>query len=155
MSGLDTSGITNMTGMFRACKKLKQIDISGFDTHNVTSIAGMFSDCSLLKTLDLSCFSDAENLQDISVIESGKIDYQINTTNVYNMEELFNGCTSLQSVNLSGINTSNVTMMGGLFYNCKSLKSVDVSGFDTSSLTSERCIPRIGIQGYVYKCWTH
>ena len=140
LSGLDTSGITNMTCMFRACKKLKQIDISGFDTHNVTSIAGMFSDCSLLKTLDLSCFSDAENLQDISYLFRNctnlvSIDLSmINTTNVYNMEELFNGCTSLQNVNLSGIDTSNVRLMNNMFHNCKALGSVDVSGFDTSAL---------------------
>lgn len=140
LSGLDTSGITNMTCMFRGCKKLKQIDISGFDTHNVTSIAGMFSDCSLLKTLDLSCFSDAENLQDISYLFRNctnlvSIDLSmINTTNVYNMEELFNGCTSLQNVNLSGIDTSNVRLMNNMFHNCKALGSVDISGFDTSAL---------------------
>ena len=42
---------------------------------------------------------------------------------------LFNGCTSLESVNLSSFDTSLVTDMAIMFKNCKKLNSLDLSGF--------------------------
>ena len=48
---------------------------------------------------------------------------------------MFSGCSSLTSLDLSGLDTSKVTQMGAMFYECKSLESLDVSGFDTSNVT--------------------
>ena len=48
---------------------------------------------------------------------------------------LFSGCTSLASLDLSGLDTSSVTSMRYMFYFCTSLASVDLSSFDTSSVT--------------------
>ena len=37
---------------------------------------------------------------------------------VETMEDMFYGCRSLESLDLSGWNTSNVTYMGDMFYDC-------------------------------------
>ena len=58
------------------------------------------------------------------------------TSNVTNMFYMFYGCGSLTSLNLSGCNTSNVTNMIGMFYGCASLTSLDLSGWDMSNVTS-------------------
>ena len=60
----------------------------------------------------------------------------INTTNVTSMQQLFNGCSSLASLDLSGFNTANVTTMQKMFYGCSSLASLDLSGFNTANVTT-------------------
>ena len=50
------------------------------------------------------------------------------------MNGLFQGCSSLETVNLSGFDTSQVTSMQLMFYGCISLKSLDLNNFDTSNL---------------------
>ena len=55
----------------------------------------------------------------------------VNTTGITNMKQMFDGCTSLTSVQL--FDTSNVTNMNGMFDGCTSLTSVPL--FDTSNVT--------------------
>ena len=55
-----------------------------------------------------------------------------NTTNVTNMDGLFNYCPSLTSVSL--FDTSNVTSMNSMFYECESLTSIPL--FNTSKATN-------------------
>ena len=45
---------------------------------------------------------------------------------------MFASCSSLTSVNLSGINTSNVRDISAMFMGCDSLTTLDLSSFDTS-----------------------
>ena len=65
LSGLDTSGATNMSGMFESCLSLTSLDVSGFDTRSVTNMSSMFSYCWSLKTLNLASF-DTGNVTDMS-----------------------------------------------------------------------------------------
>ena len=48
---LNTSEVTDMTNVFRSCKKIKELDLTNFDTHNVTLTPWMFYDCTSLKTI--------------------------------------------------------------------------------------------------------
>lgn len=52
------------------------------------------------------------------------------------MRNVFSGCSSLTSLDVSGWNTSNVTSMTNMFRNCYSLTSLDLSGFNTSNVTN-------------------
>ena len=57
------------------------------------------------------------------------------TSNVTRTNGMFNGCSSLTSLDLSGFDTSNVTYMGWMFGSCASLTSLDLTSFDTSKAT--------------------
>ena len=57
------------------------------------------------------------------------------TSNMTDMNGMFNGCYNLISLDLSSFDTSKVTRMDGMFQNCHSLISLDLSGFDTSKVT--------------------
>ena len=48
---------------------------------------------------------------------------------------MFDGCSSLTSLDLSSFNTSNVTDMGEMFALCEKLTSLDLFGFNTSNVT--------------------
>ena len=58
-----------------------------------------------------------------------------NTTKVEAMGWMFDGCSGLTSLDLSSFNTSNVTNMYSMFYGCSSLTSLDLSSFDISKVT--------------------
>ena len=57
------------------------------------------------------------------------------TSKVTDMSSMFSGCKKLTSLDVSGFNTSKVTNMYGMFNSCSALTSLDVSGFDTSNVT--------------------
>ena len=57
-----------------------------------------------------------------------------NTSNVTNMNFMFNGCSGLTSLDLSSFDTSNVTDMILTFFSCSSLESLNVSSFNTSNV---------------------
>ena len=58
---------------------------------------------------------------------------RFNTFNVTSTFNMFMSCSALTNLNLSGFNTSKVTDMYNMFYGCSSLTSIDISGFNTSN----------------------
>lgn len=69
------------------------------------------------------------NLNEISGFEN------LDTSSVTDMNNMFYGCSSLSSIDLSNFNTSNVTNMSAMFGNCSSLSSINLNNFDTSNVT--------------------
>ena len=59
-----------------------------------------------------------------------------NTSEVASMYSMFNNCNSLTTLNLHKFNTSNVTNMENMFYGCSNLTSLDLSSFNTSEVTN-------------------
>ena len=60
---------------------------------------------------------------------------KFDTSNVKDMNNMFNTCFSLTSLDVSNWDTSNVTNMGSMFYYCSYLATLDVSNWDTSNVT--------------------
>ena len=67
------------------------------------------------------------------------------TSNVNNMMNIFNSCKSLVELDLSSFNTSNVANMNWMFYYCESLETLDIRNFDTSKAT-------INMRDMFYNC---
>lgn len=87
------------------------------DLEGVTSLYGMLEEGSLknnLTSLDLSRFDTSE---------------------VTNMERMFNLCIWLVSLDVSGFDTSKVIIMEQMFRNCR-FASLDLSNFDTHNVTN-------------------
>ena len=57
-----------------------------------------------------------------------------NTANVENMGSMFEGCSQLETIDVSGFNTTNVKNMGGMFEGCSQLETIDVNGFNTANV---------------------
>ena len=116
-SALDTSHVTDMSGMFYHCEKLTALDVSGFDTSHVIDMSHMFSSCEALNTLDMSGFD---------------------TSNVKNMSGMFSFCPKLTTLDVSGFDTSNVEDMSAMFDYCEHLRTLDISAFNTSNVKNMR-----------------
>ena len=76
-------------------------------------------------------FSNTEGKKILSINK-----WKIDTSNVTDIANMFESCTSLTSLDLSSFNTSKVTSMSNMFYKCSSLTSLDLSGFDVSNVTN-------------------
>ena len=55
--------------------------------------------------------------------------------NLTKINDMFNGCNNIISLNLSNFNTQNVTDMSYMFYCCSSLSYLDLSNFNTQNVT--------------------
>ena len=53
-----------------------------------------------------------------------------------NMNFMFYGCSSLQSIDLRGLDMPNVISIALMFYGCSSLQSIDLSVFKTHNITA-------------------
>ena len=60
----------------------------------------------------------------------------LNTENVTQMDNMFEGCKPLTSIDLSNFNTAKVTSMAGMFNSCEALPSIDLSSFNTAKVTN-------------------
>lgn len=68
----------------------------------------------------------------------------LNTVNVRDMENMFAGCSSLTSLDLSSLNTASVTNMFSVFDGCSKLTSLDLSSWNTENVTQTNAL--------FYKC---
>ena len=139
LSKLDTSMVLDMSGMFKDCDELKDIDLKNINTSKVRNMSLMFSGCSGLTSLDLSSFNTS-NVSGMSSMFSGcsgltSLDLSnFDTSKVTNMRNMFSGCTALTSINLSSFDTSNVFDMAWMFSGCRMLNNLNVSNFNTSKV---------------------
>ena len=101
-----------------SCKKCCYFDE---DLNNVTL---------KFNTLIDSCYDMFFEMVDIIEIDLSNFD----TSNLKNMQSMFNGCNKLEKITFGNINTAQVNNMYKLFYNCVKLSSIDLSHFDTSSV---------------------
>ena len=62
------------------------------------------------------------------------------TSNVTDMSDMFNNCSRLTSLDLSGWNTSKAIYMNNMFQKCSRLTSLDLSGWNTSKVTDIRAM---------------
>ena len=100
---------------------LTKIDFQGIDTSKMDSFARFFSDSwKLTRIVDES---------------KGGMDYRFKMkAGVKEMKQMFSGCHSLESFDLSDVDTSSVTKMNQMFCDTASLKTIDISNFSSASL---------------------
>ena len=100
----------------------------------------MFYYCNKLTALDVSGF-DTSNVTDMNMMFDGCSSLTTlniskwDTSKVTDMSDMFGSCNNLTTLDISGFDTSNVTDMGGMFAYCNKLTALDVSKWDTSNVT--------------------
>lgn len=134
---------TSTKSWFYTWSKLEEIEhLDYLNTSAVTDMSFMFSQCYNLKAIDVSNFktTNVTNMEDMfedCSVEALALS-SFDTHNVTDMSGMFSGCSELTDLSLYNFNTGNVTDMGFLFNGCSSLKNLDVSQFDTHSVTKMR-----------------
>lgn len=133
LSSWNTENVTEMSCLFEGCTSLESVNLSSFNTANVNNMQFMFKDCTSLKTLDLSnfvykgyygCGGMFENCISLETLYMGL--FRISS---YDCIGLFNGLSSLKTLDISQFDTSVCESFGRLFSGCSSLKELDLSNF--------------------------
>ena len=100
---------------------------------NYTNMVSVIFDASFAgarPTSTYEWFSGMDNLESITGLS------YLNTSEVTDMAHMFNGCSSLTSLDVSHFNTSKVTDMRFMFKECSGLASLDLGSFNTSKVTN-------------------
>ena len=143
--GIDTSRVKNMHHMFWTKDGLvKHINLDELDTSNVEDMGYMFStpyENNLTTQIDPVDFSrfNTGRLKNMTGMFAGShlpsIDIRnFRTSNVTNMEHLFNGLKNVTDLNLSGLNVREVNNIGSLFARNPGLISLNLSGWQLDSV---------------------
>ena len=114
---LNTSNVTNMSGMFYTCQNLTSLDVSNFDTSKVTNMSGMFGECSSLTSLDVSNFD---------------------TSQVTNMSDMFYDCSRLTSLDFRKATFDKVTSYTEMFNNTLSTINIITKDATTKSWLEDK-----------------
>lgn len=162
LSGLDTSQVTDMSGMFAvggekivhdegymfALGNLEELDLSMLDTSKVTNMSRMFSYCGGLRRLNISGW-DTSRVTDMSRMFEYCMDLgltsddlaNLNTSNVTNMDSMFKyyaynrtHLAAVETLDLGSFNTAKVRNMYGMFEHCSYIHNLNVSSFDTRNV---------------------
>lgn len=113
---LNTSEVDDMQLMFSSCTSLETLDLSSFNTEKVKHMYAMFDGSTNLRSIKLP---------------KGFIG-----SSVTDLKAMFNNCTSLTELDLSGSNAENVKDMGEMFYGCRALSKLDLTDFKTGQVTT-------------------
>jgi len=136
----NTSLVNTLANAFNGCTSLTTMSLAGWDLTSCTSFGwgytGGFQSCTSLTSIDFTgC-----KLNTTSNVQFREVFYNctslttvtgfntLNTSKVYTMYQTFRGCTSLTSLDMSGMDLSNCSDFRQMFYYNISLTSVDVSG---------------------------
>lgn len=133
----------SMIDWFKGFDKVETIDLSNIDGSKLTSLETTFSNMSKLKTLDLSVINLSKlevadyMLYNCTSLESVNLS-GFNPPNLFSIGGMFTGCSKLEEVDLSSITTTNVATYE-LFKGCTSLKTVNLSNmvFDPDNFEYE------------------
>ncbi len=107
--------ITSMTTAKSPSATVTNIVIdSSFATYQPTTFASYFKGLSDAATID--------GLQ------------YLDTSNALYLQNMFEGCSSLTSLDVSSFNTAKVQYFGSMFYNCTGLVTIDVSSFSNAAM---------------------
>ena len=106
---LSANDIRSCESMFEGCSELTNISLSNFNTVNMGAdgFKSMFKGCSKVKTITLG---------DNFVLGSAN-----------SLANMFNGCESLASINLSSFSSNYISDVTAMFKNNKSLKTIVAS----------------------------
>ena len=138
------TGIENKPGAFKdkdGGKKLTKVEVVDDGIQPLT-MERWFEGCTNLSKIEGLNKLDTSNVTDMGNMFNGcsgltSLDLSsFNTANVTGMYNMFNDCSGLTSLNVSKFDTANVTGMCGMFNGCSGLTSLDLSSFNTANVTN-------------------
>ena len=98
-----------------------------------SKISKVVFEASFANARPTNCYAWFVNFKNLTQIEGIE---NLNTENVTSMRDMFNGCSSLISLDVTNFNTAKVTDMRYMFYSCSKLTSLDVTKFNTEKVTN-------------------
>ena len=144
LSSWAPSTMVNMDYCFNNCDLLEEVSLAGWKNPNLTNMRSTFAGCTNLKTINFTgwespglkylyyTFFNCSSLENLVFKGVGFIQNSDNN----DLNQTFSGCTSLQTLDLSGWDVKYVKNMYEMFDNCTSLTSLDITGWAPENVTN-------------------
>ena len=134
------SGTTNMISMFESCSKLTEIN--NLNPIKVKYMNKAFKGCTSLVSISFNYNNRFEQIRNMENLFEGCIKLEsldlenFKTDRVTSMEKMFYNCQSLQSINFGpDFKTYLINNMSYIFYNCRALETLNLNNFERSGAT--------------------
>lgn len=153
LNNINVNSVTDMNYLFDGDKSLTSLDLTSWEPKNTTDMSHMFSNCTNLKAVYLinslnvtdgmpwfntkkvtnmaAMFKNDRQLRYIgndksSMNEGGDIVLALAVDNVTDMSQMFNGCSSIKTIQFDNYDTSynKVQTMNSILANCTSLERI-------------------------------
>ena len=127
--------VTSFMEMFKGDANLTTIDLSGFAGSSPTRCNSMFSGCEKLANIDLSYIK-------FGVGEANKFVYA---------NSMFQNCKALTTIDLTQSNTQNITRCSNLFDGCTSLETIPKINLEKTQVISDmlnNCTSLVNVGGF-------
>ena len=98
-----------------------------------SKISKVVFEASFANARPTNCYAWFVNFKNLTQIEGIE---NLNTENVTSMRNMFDGCSSLTSLDVTNFNTAKVTDMRYMFCGCSKLTSLDVTNFNSENVTN-------------------
>ena len=140
LQNLNTSQVTDMSGLFSGCIRLTNVDLSVWNVSKVQKLDRLFYECEKLETVNLTGWNTAsltsakEMFEDCDKLTSVSM-YGWTNTVMKDFSYMFQDCSTVTSLDLRNFRTPAATNMKGMFQNCSSLTNLNITYFNTSKVT--------------------
>ena len=168
LSNFNIQNVTTIQGILSLCTSLQSVKINDWDALKLINVKEIFYN-SIIKEIEMNNFNaplltDINNIfgtnrlgeiESISInnwsipkvtnlvgMFNGKSTLKtlnmegFNAPSATNISNMFNGCVLLTNISTLSFNTGSVTNMMGMFQGCSALISIDLINFNTSSVTN-------------------
>ena len=139
--------LSNLSRMFYGCSNLVSVSLGENRSNWATDLSHMFEGCSMLNQISWNGFV-ATKKSSVNTLDLTRMFYGckslpylsingVNLSHITSMEEMFSGCSSLQSVKFEfeeDAPSPAPTTMKGMFSGCENMLGADLSMFDTSKV---------------------
>ena len=132
------ASVTDLAQLFYECHNLVDVDLSGWDTSGVTRMNHVFYNCYKLTSVDDIFDWNVQNVTAFnSMFEKCSSLQQLDLSGwkadgVIAIGYMFRGCSKLTNINIGGLRTPELIHYAELFARCSKLTSIDISGLDAS-----------------------
>ena len=139
ISGWNNSSISDSSYMFYKCSSLPSVSFGDWNMSNISDISHMFDGCSSLTSVSFAG-KQLTNLKKLDYLFQNCVGL-VNYSDSFDLpacEQLvgiFNGCTNIQTINLSGSKFYNCSSINYLFNGCNHLTSVNMSSVELENCT--------------------
>ncbi len=139
LRGLGSDVLKSASGLFKGCSSLASVDVTALSGPLLRGLSELFAGCTSLKRVDFSSCSfghgaDLTGMFDgCSSLKKAVLPTKVSTVGVTRMFRL---CSSLKTIDVTGLDTQNIRDFSEMFRNCTKLKALDLSSFNTRRANS-------------------
>ncbi|MBR1787604.1 MAG: BspA family leucine-rich repeat surface protein [Bacteroidaceae bacterium] len=139
---LNTANVTDMSGMFYNCPKLKDLYLQDLNTAKVKNLSQMLRGCESLESVNMTGWNTAKVESMFAMFSGCKALTEIegldkfDTQKVEKMDLMFSGCSSLSSLTLDNFTSQSLTDVSNMFKKCSSLTKISLNGLEGMKLAS-------------------